>query len=470
MTGRGGVRRAWALGVCGALVLSLVGVQVAAQAQVAGVHLKAPPLRVTPEEPLPSEQITVTGRFADVHGQQVILEQGINDRWTKVGSTRADVTGGYTFTTRAPKKFSSVTYRVKARGLLIGITPEMDASPQGAVEGRPDTSVETVRELWQVSTHYPRKGRTIALEVTDAEGAWVVAASQRQKADKFFYDLEAAFPDAGARKWRLVLGAWQGVARKIAETGSMEVTEADRPDLVGPDLPTAVVGHPYRIGLLTSDARAGDWSVASGAVPGGMKLTYDGYLTGTPTQAGTSTFVARLTGDDGVSGTRSFDLAVVAQTPASCSTPKISTARPWLVTADGLATGAAVDDELAGHKILVDGDVATAYAPYGGNPEHDAATFEEQDEITTCAFEFTGEVRLLPADGVKFCSWTLSSDTWSSDVTITWLNGFESRTLGRGLEMTRDADEGPSIDGLRLTVPDGKTGSLRELALRDCTG
>ena len=409
-------------GVLGALVMVAVllpGLGAPASAQPAEVALmKAPPLVLTPEEPLPNEKITIKGRFADVARKVVALERSLGgDEWTRVTTTRADVTGGYTFTTRAPKKFKAVLYRTTYQNRMVGAI-QVKSFQQGAVEGAPESYVATVKGLWQVSTHYPRKGRLVSLEVTDGAGGWVTADKATQRESQVFYDLHVAFPAAGSQQWRLVLGEWNGVARKVTQSGTVEVGEADPAAILGFDLPLGVVGQPYRVGLVTSDARSGDWSLASGSLPSGMQLNRFGYLTGTPTQAGTFTFKAQLLDDDGVPGTKQMELSVSSQAPDICVTPKLADERPWLVTADGLGVGAQVTNQLASQGILVtNGDLATSYGVSGGDPTDTADAFEANDVLTTCGFEFDDLVELRPADGQRFCDWTLASDPWSANVT-----------------------------------------------------
>lgn len=56
-------------------------------------------------------------------------------------------------------------------------------------------------------------------------------------------------------------------------------------------LPDAQVGRAYRQVLRTTDGRQGEWSVTSGALPGGLVLSSAGELTGAPLAAGVGTFV-----------------------------------------------------------------------------------------------------------------------------------------------------------------------------------
>ncbi|MEY3019332.1 MAG: hypothetical protein RLZZ272_316, partial [Actinomycetota bacterium] len=77
------------------------------------------------------------------------------------------------------------------------------------------------------------------------------------------------------------------------------------------ELAAGTLGAPYD-GTLASSGGTGEasWSVEGGALPDGITLDADGTLSGTPDAAGTSTFVAGATDEDGTLVTRELELVV----------------------------------------------------------------------------------------------------------------------------------------------------------------
>ena len=77
-------------------------------------------------------------------------------------------------------------------------------------------------------------------------------------------------------------------------------------------LPNGVVGNVYSSQIMATDADS--FSVVSGGVPGGLELAGTGWLTGTPTTAGTSNFTVRATNIFGFAD-RAFDLLINSKLP-----------------------------------------------------------------------------------------------------------------------------------------------------------
>lgn len=74
-----------------------------------------------------------------------------------------------------------------------------------------------------------------------------------------------------------------------------------------------VQGEPYHNVLLAGyGPKPYTWSVAGGALPQGLQLGADGWLTGTPVSTGEFSFTAQVTDNSGNTATREFDLTVEA--------------------------------------------------------------------------------------------------------------------------------------------------------------
>jgi hypothetical protein len=81
-------------------------------------------------------------------------------------------------------------------------------------------------------------------------------------------------------------------------------------------LPKATAGTPYTATLAASGGGSMSWSVSAGSLPGGLTLSANGVLSGTPTGAGNYTFTARVS-SGGRSASRQLDLAVAEKLTAS---------------------------------------------------------------------------------------------------------------------------------------------------------
>ena len=77
-------------------------------------------------------------------------------------------------------------------------------------------------------------------------------------------------------------------------------------------LPFGTLGVGYRAKLSTTDARAGAWSIAAGALPPGLTLAPSGLVTGAPAALGTSTFVVTFSDAANASATQQLTLSVYA--------------------------------------------------------------------------------------------------------------------------------------------------------------
>jgi serine protease AprX len=150
---------------------------------------------------------------------------------------------------------------------------------------------------------------------------------------------------AGARAWSVTAGALPPGVAVGAETGVLSGTapevgtwyvEVEVADASGqsahqllriavepatlPAVGTAAL-PPAVLGTRWSAAIAGEggtppyaWSLAGGALPGGVALEPTGFAAGTPAEAGTFDFTVRLTDAQGLTATRALSLAV-AQAP-----------------------------------------------------------------------------------------------------------------------------------------------------------
>jgi len=120
---------------------------------------------------------------------------------------------------------------------------------------------------------------------------------------------------------------------------SISVTTAPLVITTGSVLPTGSVGAPYSVKLAADGGLTPySWSLASGALPAGLKLHATGVISGTPASAAASTFTVQVSDAENPSVTLSatFSLGVVA-TPLQVTT----------ATLPGATAGAAYSQSLA---------------------------------------------------------------------------------------------------------------------------
>jgi CSLREA domain-containing protein len=108
-------------------------------------------------------------------------------------------------------------------------------------------------------------------------------------------------------------------------------------------LPGGTVGSNYNQSLsATGGSGPYTYAVTGGALPGGLTLNAAGSLSGMPTQSGTYSFTATVTGAGGCTGSRSYTLTIACPalnwTPASLPQAQAGVAYNQTVTATGAAS------------------------------------------------------------------------------------------------------------------------------------
>jgi len=108
---------------------------------------------------------------------------------------------------------------------------------------------------------------------------------------------------------RAVLSA---ASEGVSGSATLEVrAPALPPEITTSSVPNGLVGRAYSVDLRATGGLAPlVWTIGSGSLPGGLSLSGAGRLSGTPQQAGSFLFTARVTGADGLLATRSFTLQI----------------------------------------------------------------------------------------------------------------------------------------------------------------
>jgi hypothetical protein len=111
-----------------------------------------------------------------------------------------------------------------------------------------------------------------------------------------------------------------------AATRAFSVTVAPPLTLAANGPAAAMAGRAYSGNLKASGGTAPyTFSLASGALPNGVSLDSTGTLSGTPTQAGTYTLLARVTDSNGFASTRTYALVVEPVLSLNAGIPPVAT-------------------------------------------------------------------------------------------------------------------------------------------------
>jgi PKD repeat protein len=110
-----------------------------------------------------------------------------------------------------------------------------------------------------------------------------------------------------------------------ASAGPFTLTVTQKPAFTVASPPTtAVVGDSYQYQFTTTGSPSPVIALASGALPGGLTLSPDGQITGTPTTSGTFTFSVTATNSAGVAAAGPFTITIAQRPAFTASNPATS--------------------------------------------------------------------------------------------------------------------------------------------------
>lgn len=120
-----------------------------------------------------------------------------------------------------------------------------------------------------------------------------------------------------------------GVANEVKNQAAVPVVPAGFSDtdvqIMTEELATAGVGTPYTQVLQASDGNPPyTWQLQSGFLPGGLNLSPDGVISGTPTMAGSFSIAVAVTDQYGSTASANFTLTVEAAPPLVITTNTVS--------------------------------------------------------------------------------------------------------------------------------------------------
>jgi hypothetical protein len=193
-------------------------------------------------------------------------------------------------------------------------------------------------------------------------------------------------------------------ANSTTATQSYTLTVVANPSITTTSVPGGEVGAPYSQTLVGTGGTAPlTWSVTTGALPAGLTLNAStGVISGSPTTAGSPTFIVTLTDANGKKATQSYTLAVVIG--PSITTPSLpsgevgvaynqplagaggTTPYTWTVTTGSLPAGLSLNSATG----VISGSPTTA-----GSPTFTVTLTDASLQTTTKAY--TVDVAAVPS-------------------------------------------------------------------------
>lgn len=162
-------------------------------------------------------------------------------------------------------------------------------------------------------------------------------------------------------------------ANGLEDTKSFTLEVVSSPSISTPSvLPQGVVGTPYSVTFSVTGGGSYTWTVASGALPGGLGLGSNGELSGTPNAAGTFNFTLDAEGPTGNVSSKAFTLVInaslVAPTIDQPTFPvtSVSSAFSYTLTASPSPTGYSASGLPSGLKLNTTTGVISGRATVSG--------------------------------------------------------------------------------------------------------
>ncbi|MCW2983552.1 MAG: outer rane autotransporter barrel domain protein, partial [Conexibacter sp.] len=136
--------------------------------------------------------------------------------------------------------------------------------------------------------------------------------------------MTGTFPPRTAGLFHFTVTASNGAGAASTQAFTLQVLGPPLIITNGTTLTAATVSKPYSTTLLNTGGIGGDtWTLASGTLPAGLRLSAAGLLSGTPTRAGTSSFTVRVTDSQiptAASATKAVKLVVAPRVLAITTT------------------------------------------------------------------------------------------------------------------------------------------------------
>ncbi len=219
----------------------------------------------------------------------------------------------------------------------------------GAITGTPTTAATTVHTFTLRDTSAPSQSgqQTLSLTIRPAPAVLAITTTSLPNGtvNQAYSQPVLATGGTGALTWNIVTGTGtlpQGInlnqlngvisgtpttagtssfTVRVADAGGQAVTQGlsilinapTPPSISTTTLSGGTVGQPYNQTLeATGGTGTLTWSLASGSLPSMLSLSLDGVISGTPTNAGNSTFTVRVRDTLNQSDTQSLSIAVSA--------------------------------------------------------------------------------------------------------------------------------------------------------------
>jgi hypothetical protein len=155
-----------------------------------------------------------------------------------------------------------------------------------------------------------------------------------------------------------------GVGQTASITGTPQASSP--PAIATTNLPDGYVGQEYSQELVTTDQRAGTWSVSTGSLPGGLTLS-GSTIQGIPTTAGAFSFTVAFTDAQGQSASEQLSItvsptAVSSWTPVEGGIPANASSNPYSSAGTGVSCPTASSCTAVGIYNLLTGTSVSSTA------------------------------------------------------------------------------------------------------------
>ena len=261
-------------------------------------------------------------------------------------------------------------------------------------------------------------------------------------------------------------------------------------------LPSATIGSAYNSQLSASGGTTPySWTITSGTLPAGLSLGSGGLISGTPTAAGSSTFIVQVTDGSSRTATRGLTLSVSASldvttttlpggTVGSSYSQQLSAAGgttpySWTVSSGSLPAGLSLSS-----GGVISGTPTAAASPTFTVRVTDAASRSATQELTlTISASLTVSTTTLPAGivgtayseqldaagGTTPYTWTVTSGTPPAGLSLssTGLLSGTPATAGSVTFTVRVTDAASRTDTQSLTLTVGSSLSISTATLPD---
>lgn len=195
---------------------------------------------------------------------------------------------------------------------VVAAAPNITAQPQDASVAQGAAASFSVSATGNPNPLYQWQVSTNGIDWANVTTGFGRAAAS--------YTTAATTMGMNGYKYRCVVT--NGVGSDTSDAATLTVTAA--PEITTASLPDGTVNTAYSQSLTATGAATITWSVTAGALPGGLTLSTEGVISGTPTVTGTFNFTVQAENSEG-SDTQALSIVVNVEPEPIGTAPHITT-------------------------------------------------------------------------------------------------------------------------------------------------